>query len=144
SVVASAFMVNVLPHQGRTWLETAIVVFFGALFGWIAIGFWTATLGFLTLLRRDRFAITRLDSPPGRIPSTHANPRGDEHGAGRTAITMRTCAEPVERVFAGLRSIYRSLERIQAERRFHFYILSDTRDPGTAIREEQAWFEWCR
>src|SRR5262249_36067937 len=62
TTVASGFMVNVLPHQGDSWLEVAIAVFFGALFGWISIGFWTALLGFWTLVRRrDRFAITTLD-----------------------------------------------------------------------------------
>src|SRR4029077_533256 len=51
TVIASGFMINVLPYQGRTWLEVAIVVFFGALFGWISIGFWTAILGFWVLVR---------------------------------------------------------------------------------------------
>jgi membrane glycosyltransferase len=135
TTVASGFMVNVLPHQGQTALEIAITIFFGALFGWISIGFWTALLGFLTLVRRrDRFAITYLDGPaPAAL------------GAGvRTAIVMPIADEPVERVFAGLRAIRRSLERVGAAERFHFFVLSDTRDAGTAVREEEAWFDWCR
>jgi hypothetical protein len=59
--VASAFMMDVLPHQGRGWLELVIVVFFGLLFGWVSVGFWTSLFGFVTLVRgRDRFAITGL------------------------------------------------------------------------------------
>jgi membrane glycosyltransferase len=134
STIASGFMVNVLPHQGRTWLELAIVIFFGALFGWISIGFWTALLGFFTLVRRrDRFAITDLD--------------GQEVGEigpdARTAIAMPICEEPVDRVFAGLKAIHRSLERAGGLHHFHFFILSDTSDPGLAVKEEEAWFRWC-
>src|SRR6266404_4387847 len=104
TVIASEFMVNVLPHQGRTWLEIAIAVFFGALFGWISIGFWTAMLGFFTLVRRrDRFAITSLDA--AGTPAATIDP------AVRTAIVMPICEEPVDRVFAGLQAIHRSLER---------------------------------
>ena len=135
SVVASGFMINVLPRQGGTWMEVAIVVFFGALFGWISIGFWTALLGFCTLVgRRSRFAITN-------IPQT---PTADFRPEGRTAIVMPICEEPVERVFAGLRAIHASLERTGALAHFDFFILSDTSDPGTWVREEEAWAAWCR
>ncbi len=134
TIVASGFMVNVLPHQGDTWLEVAIAVFFGALFGWISIGFWTAVLGFWMLVRRrDRFAITTLDGTAGPLDP-----------AVRTAIVMPIFEEPVERVFAGLRAIHQSLERVGAADRFHFFVLSDTQEPSAAIREEEAWFEWCR
>ena len=91
TVIASGFMVNVLPDQGRTWLEVAIVVFFGALFGWISIGFWTACLGFMILARRrDKFSITQLPEGASEKPIDPAT---------RTAIVMPICAEPVERVF---------------------------------------------
>jgi membrane glycosyltransferase len=135
STIASGFMVNVLPHQGSTWLEFAIVLFFGALFGWISIGFWTALLGFLTLIgRRRRFAITSID------PSDTA----EFHPAGRTAIVMPICEEPVDRVFAGLKAIHDSLERTGALPYFDFFVLSDSRDPSTWVREEEAWAGWCR
>jgi membrane glycosyltransferase len=134
SVVASGFMVDVLPHQAGTWTETVIVLFFGALFGWISIGFWTATLGFFVLVsRRDRFAITNLENPDGPF----------EPG-GRTAIVMPICQEPVERVFAGLKAIHQSLERTGHLAHFDFFIISDSYDPGTAVEEEEAWAEWCR
>jgi membrane glycosyltransferase len=134
SVIASGFMLNVLPHRGGTWLEVAIVLVFGGLFGWISIGFWTALLGFVMLLRRDRFAIT-------------ARGRGRDAGidpSARTALVMPICDEPVERVFAGLRATRRSLERTGELAHFDFFVLSDTRDPGTWVREEEAWAAWCR
>jgi membrane glycosyltransferase len=145
TVVASGFMVNVLPRGGGTPLEVAIVVVFGVLFGWISIGFWAALMGFWCLVRGDRFAITRAEG---------ARTRGDgadvEAGAASdaaavpTAICMPICNEPVDRVFAGLRAIEASLARIGAARRFHFFVLSDTADPGTIVREEEAWAAWCR
>ncbi len=135
--IASAFMADVLPYQGRTWLERAIVVVFGVLFGWVSIGFWTALFGFLTLVRgRDRFAITHIapDAPPappfdGEVP---------------TAVIMPIANEPVDRVFAGLRAIYRSIERTGQIDRFHFFVLSDSNDPDVAVAEEIAWFAWCK
>ncbi len=136
TIVASAFMVNVLPHEGRTGLEVAIVIFFGALFGWISIGFWTALIGFLLLARgRDRFAITHLGTD---APAPPPDP------AARTAIVMPICEEPVERVFAGLRATERSLAATGAGDRFDFFVLSDSHDPDTTVREEEAWAAWCR
>ncbi|HSD09866.1 MAG TPA: hypothetical protein VLF14_02715, partial [Candidatus Binatia bacterium] len=92
TVIASGFMLQVLPYQGRTWLEATIVIFFGALFGWISIGFWTALVGFgILLLRRDRFRITAsLDEAPVELDRK-----------ARTAIVMTIADEPVDRVFAG-------------------------------------------
>ncbi|HEY8514712.1 MAG TPA: glucans biosynthesis glucosyltransferase MdoH [Candidatus Binatia bacterium] len=136
SIIASGFMVNVLPDQGGTWIEVAIVVLFGALFGWISIGFWTATLGFFTLVgRRDRFAITNLADAPADEPISPE---------ARTAIVMPIAEEPVERVFAGLKAIHASLERAGVRQHFDFFILSDSSSPDTAAREEVAWATWCR
>jgi len=135
SVIAGGFMVDVLPQQGRSPLELAIAVCFGALFGWISIGFWTALFGFFLLLtKRDAFAITRTD----------AKARHELPDQPLTAIVMPICEEPVDRVFAGLRAIHRSLERTGQLGAFHFFVLSDTRDPAKAMEEEAAWFAWCR
>jgi membrane glycosyltransferase len=135
SVIATSFMLGVLPLRGRTWLEVLIALFFGALFGWISIGFWTAVLGFFVLLRRrGRFAITnRTEAEAGSI-----DPQV------RTAILMPICEEPVDRVFAGLKAMYRSLERTGQLDQFDFFILSDSSDPNRWVDEEMAWFAWCR
>jgi membrane glycosyltransferase len=133
--IASEFMLQVLPYQGRTLLEMAIVAFFGALFGWISIGFWTALAGFAILLTgRDRFSIgTTLDDGAIEI-----DPRA------RVAIVMAIANEPVERVFAGLETLYRSIERTGMLSAFDFFVLSDSADPGTWVKEEAAWLAWCR
>ncbi len=133
SAVASSYMASVLPQQGRTGLELAIALVFGALFGWISIGFWTALAGCLVLLRGDRFDITR--------EAERAGPISPE---ARTAILMPICEEPVERVFAGLRSLHRSLERSGALEHFDFFVLSDSIEASTVVEEEMAWASWCR
>jgi len=135
SVIATGFMLDVLPHQGRTPLEVAIALFFGALFGWISIGFWTALMGFLVLTgRRDRFAITSGEETDDAVIADET----------RTAILMPICEEPVDRVFAGMKAIYRSLERLGALAHFDFFILSDSADPARWLEEEMAWLEWAR
>jgi membrane glycosyltransferase len=140
TVIASGFMADVLPRQGTSGLEAAIVGVFGALFGWISIGFWTALIGFFVLLSgRDRFAITRLDPAAGGDAAAAALDPG-----ARTALVMPICAEPVQRVFAGLRAIERSLGRAGALKHFDIFVLSDTRDPAVVAAEEEAWFDWGR
>ena len=57
---------------------------------------------------------------------------------------MPIANEPVERVFAGLQAVYRSLERAGAVERFHFFVLSDSNDPDVIVEEEAAWAAWCR
>jgi membrane glycosyltransferase len=143
TTIASAFMVNVLPTQGRTWLEVAIVATFGVLFGWVSVGFWTALFGFVTLVRgRDRFAIT---GPTAGDPAGAASPsQPADAGEVPTAIIMPIANEPVDRVFAGLQAVYRSLERAGAVERFHFFVLSDSNDPDVMVEEEAAWAAWCR
>jgi membrane glycosyltransferase len=143
TTVASGFMVNVLPNRGGTWVEVATVAFFGVLFGWVSVGFWTALFGFHTLARgRDRFAIT---GPAAGDPAEPLPPAEAAHASDvPTAVIMPICNEPVARVFAGLRAIYRSLERAGAVDRFHFFVLSDSSDPDTMIDEEAAWAAWCR
>lgn len=135
SFIASQFMLEVLPYRGGNWLEVAIVLCFAALFGWISIGFWTAVAGFLLLVRRrDRFSVS---------PDAGAE-HGDPAPGVRTAILMPICDEPVERVFAGLKVTFRSLERTGIGRSFDFFVLSDSADPSNWVKEEEAWFDWAR
>jgi membrane glycosyltransferase len=133
SAVASSYMAGVLPQQGRTGLELAIALVFGALFGWISIGFWTALAGCWVRIRGDRFDIVRASEGGGQISPE-----------ARTAILMPICEEPVERVFAGLRALHQSLERAGALQHFDFFVLSDSIEASTVVEEEVAWADWCR
>src|SRR5262245_6098191 len=135
AVIASNFMLEVLPYQGRTPLELLIALLFGTLFGWISVGFWTAFAGFALLLRgTDRYLITRTDAAGA----------GPIDPSARTAIVMPICEEPVDRVFAGLEVIQNALERHGALEHFDFFVLSDSVDPATIVEEQLAWGEWRR
>jgi membrane glycosyltransferase len=136
SAIAASAVRSVIPETGRVPLEPLLVGFFAVLFGWISIGFWTAVAGFLVLLTgRDRHAPRAAPGFPGAVEPV------------RTAIAMPICEEPVERCFAGLQALERSLERLPGGHpgmTFDLFVLSDTADPGRQIDEEEAWFEWWR
>lgn len=131
--LASYYMTAVLPHHGRTFPEIIELVLYALLFGWISAGFWTAIMGFFTLLRgHDRFSISAtaaIDQPVA--PSS------------RTAILMPVCNENVTRIFAGLRATYESVKRTGQLEHFDFYVLSDTNQPDTQVAELDAWRRLC-
>ena len=136
TIIATDYMLRVLPYHGREPLEIAILVLFAVLFAWISAGFWTALAGFWLLARgRDRHAISR--HMVGDAPNAIA------HDA-RTAVVMPICNEDVSRVFAGLRATYESLAQTGALDRFDFYVLSDTGDADTRVAEADAWLALCR
>jgi membrane glycosyltransferase len=129
TVLAVMRMGSVLPHEGGTVLEKILLVAFATLFAWIAVGFWTAMAGFVTLIRRyDRFAVTR--QRPSDKPV-----RPDV----RTALVFPVYGEDMDRVTAGMEAVYRSLERSADIGLYDFFILSDTRDPEAWAEEEAAW-----
>jgi len=134
ATIASQFMREVLPYGGRTWLELAIIIVFGVLFGWISIGLWTSALGFVSLLlRRDRYNLVRATGAMRPIDP-----------AARTAVLLPVFAEDMGRVGAGLRATYESLAATGELDRFDFFILSDTQDAGRWVDEEVAWATLCR
>ena len=143
--IAARVLYGALPSaDGGGLLKAALTLLFGALFGWISFGFWTALVGAWVVLRGDRFVITR--SAPERATSA---PEGAPQPAsarppGRTALLMPICEEPVARVFAGLRATVRSLARAGALEHFDVFVLSDSADPDVCAAETRAWAELCR
>lgn len=135
SVIASGHMADILPHGGSTHLELAIVIVFATLFAWISIGFWEAVAGLFTLARRfDRFSITLGVEEDLSLEGTGA----------RTAILIPVANEEADRVFAGIKATYQSLEKTGQIRHFDFFILSDSNDPDRWVEEEITWAETCR
>jgi membrane glycosyltransferase len=134
TALAGYFMAGVLPYNGRQPLETALLVVFTILFAWVSAGFWTAIAGFAVLLAGgERHAISGKAAKDGPIDP-----------AARTALIMPVCNENVQRVFAGLRATYRSVERSGALAHFDFFVLSDSADPDTRVAETHAWRDLCR
>ena len=131
---ATWFMSKVLPYQGETVPESALLALFAILFCWVSAGFWTALAGFGVMLHgTDRFLISRHTATKEPI-ATEA----------RTAIIMPICNEDVTRVMAGLRATYESLARTGELNHFDFFVLSDSSDPDTCVAELAGWTEVCR
>lgn len=129
SVVASQFMLQVLPHPGFPILNAALATVFGLLFGWISIGLWISAAGALVLLlgRHRSVAAGHPQAAPGV----------------RTALVMPVFREDPQRVCAGVETIYRSLAMTGRLADFDFFILSDSNDPDVLVEEEVAWAALC-
>ena len=129
TALATSYLLAVLPYHGRTLVEQGIAVLFAVLFGWVSTGFWISVLGFV--VRRgggDRRSLSRRH-PPGEQP---------EGPPARIAVVMPIYHEPVDRSFAGLAAVIRSLEKTGRGGGFEFFVLSDSRDPGVWLAEQQA------
>ena len=60
TVVASYFLLWILPYHGGTWVELGLLALFILLYMWIAVGFWTAVFGFvLRLIGGDRHSLLK-------------------------------------------------------------------------------------
>jgi membrane glycosyltransferase len=135
TAVASSYMAGVIIQHTQFWLEILLVIFFGLLFAWISVGFWSSMMGFIILWRRyDRFSVTDRDYGASR----------EIDKACRTAILIPIYNENVTRVVAGLRAIFLSLKQTGQCGQFDFFLLSDSIKPGTWILEETAWMELCQ
>jgi len=135
SAVASAYVGSVLPHKGGTLLEASIVAVYSILFAWISVGFWTATMGCFTLLRRyDRFTVTNALRHSDVASCANV----------RTAVLFPVCNEETVRVMAGIKATYLSLQAAGWEANFDIHILSDSQGPDKWIEEEVAWAELVR
>ena len=135
TLAGAAMMLDIMRAGGVTLLELVILALFTATFGWIAMPFWNAVIGFaLALLRRDPLTLRPLQP---RAPSGEAAPVAP--GAARTALVMPVHNEDPARVTAGLAAMLHSLDRAGHGGRFDLFLLSDTTDPAIAAAEEAAW-----
>ena len=129
TVVASATMLDILGSDGLTLFEGMIVILFSINFLWIALSFISAMTGLaLRLTKRDPISLKPAMARP--IPTSLST---------RTAIVVPVYNEDPHAVFARIRAVYESLERLNLTAPFDFFILSDSRDPDIWIAEELAW-----
>ncbi|WP_421682493.1 glucans biosynthesis glucosyltransferase MdoH [Stutzerimonas urumqiensis] len=156
TVIATWHMKAVLPYQGWSLVDiqmvaqqpliesarqilpyvvqTAILALFALLFCWVSVGFWTALMGFVQLLKgRDLYNISASSTGNEPIPPE-----------ARTALVMPIANEDVPRVFAGLRATYESLKATGESQHFDIFVLSDSNDPDICVAEQKAWLELCR
>lgn len=125
SLATSWLLVSTESEWHHPWLQGLQIGLFTLLSGWVAAGFFTALMGFLTLLKPDPMAL--------ELPSGGALPPMDP--AARTAVIMPICNENVHTVFAGLRAIAESVAESDAASLCDFFVLSDTSDPTIRAHE---------
>lgn len=135
--VFSVIVCGLTALAGLRYLRSGFSVWSVPLIGLTAltlvhlVGRFLASLPGVVLLARNRGPITlrRLDW----FPTTGA--------LDRTAVLLPVRNEPVDRFFAGLAAMGRSLAGNGEGGYFDLYVLSDTDDPDTWIEEELAWSE---
>ncbi len=134
ALIAGPVFSTILPQKGSTVLEMILIAVFVLLLAWISIGFWTAMLGFATLVRHfDRMILTRVAEKETVIrPNV------------KTAILFPVCREDMGRVCAGIAATWHSLERAGQREGFDIFILSDTSQPDAWVEEEIAWKHLCQ
>ena len=129
TALACYLMLDVLMADGVSVLDVLLLVLYVALFGWIALAFFSALAGFCVMLfgRHRRLGI----DPRTPLPALST----------RTALLMPTYNEDPHRVLAGLEAIRESLLATGQGERFDFFVLSDTTRPSVAAEELQAMAE---
>ncbi|MEJ2538485.1 MAG: glucans biosynthesis glucosyltransferase MdoH [Gemmatimonadota bacterium] len=137
ALAGSWMMARIVWVGGLTLLEAGILVLFVPTFSWIVLPFWTAVVGFvLQLARRDPLTLKPLPEETRR-----GDPAPGRHGGAlvaRTAVVMPIYQEDARVVAARVSAILQSLLRTGHADDFHVHLLSDTRDPVIARREEDA------
>ena len=118
-------------HAAVRW---PLIGLFAALFAWIAVSFWTATVGFVSVLIRPN---------PQAIPDVRRE-AFDPADLPPTAVLVPVYNENPARVCAGVRAMLDSLRACfpddgGAGGRFDFFLLSDSTDADVWLAEERAW-----
>ena len=130
TLVGIGLMLDIVRDGGITALEIVILALFAVTFGWIAIAFWNAVIGFaLSALRRDPLSLEHMTAA-----RSHARPI-----MSRTALVMPVHNEDPTPVMNSLAAMLRSLTRTGHGGLFDVFLLSDTTDPAIAQAEEAAW-----
>ncbi|SDK96935.1 membrane glycosyltransferase [Franzmannia pantelleriensis] len=124
-----ATMFRILHDGGLSVLQVAVLGLFAITFGWIALAFWTALIGFvLSLARRDPLSLAR-QAPSAIAPLT-----------SRTALVMPIYHEDPARTLAGLEATCRDLlanAPHDLHGRVEAFVLSDSRDEAIADAERR-------
>ncbi len=129
--VAAWVMLSVMWPGGISVLEACLMALFVPLFAWIAMSFFSALAGFVSVV----FGAGRKlgIEPDAPLPQVNT----------RTALLMPTYNEDPRRLLAGLQAIYESVAETGQLDRFDFFVLSDTTREAIGRAEEQVYAELC-
>jgi membrane glycosyltransferase len=125
-------MYDVLKVGGVTVLEGILLAFFLLLLAWIAFSFMSALAGSCVLLAQRQTGL-RIDSER-LLPDI----------TSRTAMLLPTYNEDPHLLMARLRAMDESVTDTGHGACFDWFLLSDTTDPDTWIREELSFIELRR
>ena len=134
--LAIAVLALAVAGPPRTALDGLLLALFTVIMGWQSFIAWQYGLGFLAWLLGRR-ALSRLELRAKAVEPVAT-------GRSRTAVLLPIYHEDPEKVFASLRVMARSLARTGSVGDVDFYVLSDTRDAGTAAAEECAYEAFLR
>ena len=127
--VVSLLFADLLWRLGWSSPRLALLILFSILFLIAATGFVHAVYGFF--LRR---------AGGGRGITSLAEYRQRDISGTSTALICPIFNENVPSVCAGLRAIFKSLQRTGQIENFDFFILSDSTNPDIWVDEERHWF----
>jgi membrane glycosyltransferase len=132
--LATFWLGSNLPSSLPFIWKTLVILPFTVLFFWLALGFTTAVAGLWVLWHGGPYRIATAPGSPLPVLQT----------VETTAILIPIYNEDIAYVYAGIKSIYQSLEQVGNLHQFEFYILSDSDDASNWLREEAAWSALCR
>lgn len=129
AAIPTTLFSNLLWRSGIDEGLVPITILFGILSWNIAWGATHALIGFVSRIRGRKSQLSE--------KSVFETP-------GSVAIVLPVYNEEPGRVFAGLRTMYESLQRTGAAENFDFFVLSDSTNPERWVEEEHAWAILCR
>jgi membrane glycosyltransferase len=128
TVVGLHLLAVALGPQVPVALAVALLVLFGLGFGWIALSFWTAVIGYVLRIAHLH-PLTLGPAGPGDGPVPQLR--------GRTAIIVPVYNEDPADVFTRLEATWRSLEETGQAHAFALQVLSDSTDDAIAAEESR-------
>ena len=114
-----------MSNDGLDWLEIAFLLLFVPLLCWIAFGFVSSLMGFVTLMTGAHPGFTAISSSVQRVQQ-------------RTAVLMPVYNEDVTAVFARVEAMAASIGKAGMVGLVDFFVLSDSRTENEAA-ELAAW-----
>lgn len=128
------WLASVLGHQGWSIIDLLIFICFAMAAPWTVLGLWNALIGVWAL---------HFSGDPIAAVAPHA--AAGNSGApitARTAIVMTIYNEDPARAISRLEIVRESVERTGFGPQFDYFVLSDTRDPDIARKEEEEFAAW--
>lgn len=131
TLLATLKWITAIPSDSYIYTKILMISLFSLTFGWIALFFWSSLFGFFELLRRKK--------PVGLKWAAD-----DVALTGKTAVLMPIYNEEPVKVYANLLAMAQELDQTGQSSHFDIFVLSDTTDPKTWVKEEKMWLETQR